>query len=549
MKTFFLILIFLLSASAAVSGQNPPLNRRIHPGPITQSEPVLAVSPADPQLLFAAAVTINTTGGFQSEGVYLSTDGGSNWFGSDTCSGRLEINHGGDPGVAIDPQGRLILTHAGFVFAGMFSHYSDNLGASWSDAYTITASQPEDKGGVAMDENPGSPYFGRMYAAWVNFVSPFPVSFSYTANSGESWTPPQVVNNSPPGRCSGGTLACGNDGRVYLTWAVVESAAPFVEDYAGFAVSGDGGGTWSVSQNIFEMNGISGTLPEKGNLRVNGLPQISVDNSGGARNGWLYIVSTEKDLAPAGNDPDIILHRSTDGGMSWSAGIRVNQDGLSNGNIQYFPAMDIDAGGGINIIYYDDRHAGSDSAEVMLARSTDGGNTWQERVISDHRFAPKPIVGGSSNYQGDHIALKAVNDKLYALWMDDSAGLYQIWLAIVDNPLSAIEPGDGQAAPSGFALLPNYPNPFNPETQIRYRLPQTAQVHLTIFNALGQTVRILVEGREPPGDKRVGWDGRDASGQGVSSGVYFCRLEVENPDPKLNFGTGFSQTRKMLLLR
>jgi hypothetical protein len=292
---------------------------------------VVAIHPANPLILFASAVTINTQSGFRSEGIYLSTDGGLHWSGSDTCTGANIINHGGDPGVAVDSAGRLILTHIGDAFPGVYSHFSDNLGAHWSDAYIISSQQPEDKGTLTMDVNKESPYYGRLYTAFVRYLSPYPVSFAYSTNSGTSWGSLSVINPAPPGRCSGGSVAAGNDGMVYVCWAGVNSVSPFTEKYAGFASSTDGGGTWSAQQNIYAMNGISGTLPSKGNIRVNGLPQIAVDNSGGARNGWLYIVSTESNQSPAGSDPDIILHRSTDSGRTWSAGIRVNQDSVNNG--------------------------------------------------------------------------------------------------------------------------------------------------------------------------------------------------------------------------
>ena len=93
--------------------------------------------------------------------------------------------------------------------------------------------------------------------------------------------------------------------------------------------------------------------------------------------------------------------------------------------------------------------------------------------------------------------------------------------------------------PAPFTLGPNYPNPFNPATQIAYELPEAAEVRLAIYNALGQEVRTLVQGRQEAGYYRVTWDGKDAAGRSVSSGLYFYRL----------MGSGFAETRKMLLLK
>ncbi len=60
---------------------------RIYPSTLTQTEPVMAASPINNSILFASAVTLNVGGGFSSEGVYVSTDSGINWSGSDTCKG------------------------------------------------------------------------------------------------------------------------------------------------------------------------------------------------------------------------------------------------------------------------------------------------------------------------------------------------------------------------------------------------------------------------------------------------------------------------------
>ncbi len=93
--------------------------------------------------------------------------------------------------------------------------------------------------------------------------------------------------------------------------------------------------------------------------------------------------------------------------------------------------------------------------------------------------------------------------------------------------------------PSAYALSQNSPNPFNPATQIAYELPEAAEVRLVVYNALGQEVRALVQGRQEAGYYRVTWDGKDAAGRQVSSGLYFYRL----------MGSGFAETRKMLLLK
>ena len=94
------------------------------------------------------------------------------------------------------------------------------------------------------------------------------------------------------------------------------------------------------------------------------------------------------------------------------------------------------------------------------------------------------------------------------------------------------------------ALLPNYPNPFNPETWIPFDLAQESAVTIAIYDSAGQTVRRLELGELPAGSYRTKgkaayWDGRDALGAPAASGVYFVRIEAD----------GFSETRRMVLLK
>lgn len=91
-----------------------------------------------------------------------------------------------------------------------------------------------------------------------------------------------------------------------------------------------------------------------------------------------------------------------------------------------------------------------------------------------------------------------------------------------------------------FALRQNIPNPFNPTTGISYDVPQGgATVSIRIYDVSGRTVRTLVDGWRPGGTHRVTWDGRDAAGNAVSSGVYFYRMAAGS----------FVEARRMVLLK
>lgn len=93
--------------------------------------------------------------------------------------------------------------------------------------------------------------------------------------------------------------------------------------------------------------------------------------------------------------------------------------------------------------------------------------------------------------------------------------------------------------PRTYELFQNCPNPFNPETQIRYDLPLSGQVTLTIFNVLGQKVKVLVNGAQDAGHKSAIWDGKNEEDQDVASGIYFYKIKTES----------FEKTKKMILLR
>ena len=120
---------------------------------------------------------------------------------------------------------------------------------------------------------------------------------------------------------------------------------------------------------------------------------------------------------------------------------------------------------------------------------------------------------------------------------DDGSLNHQQTVAFLQAILAAIQPKQ-------TALLPNYPNPFNPETWIPYQLERDSHVRITIYDMQGAVIRRLelgyrVEGFYTSRDRAAHWDGRNAVGERVASGLYFYQLEA----------AGISLLRKMVILK
>ncbi|MFQ5500357.1 MAG: T9SS type A sorting domain-containing protein, partial [Candidatus Zixiibacteriota bacterium] len=122
------------------------------------------------------------------------------------------------------------------------------------------------------------------------------------------------------------------------------------------------------------------------------------------------------------------------------------------------------------------------------------------------------------------------------LWLID--GIRPYWF-VTPTSTDIEEPEGPDQLPQSFTLSQNYPNPFNPATTIEFSLPSRSDVDLVVFNLLGQEVTVLANQQFAPGTHRIEWNGKDARGRDVSSGLYLYRLSTA-------FG---NESRKMLLLR
>lgn len=118
---------------------------------------------------------------------------------------------------------------------------------------------------------------------------------------------------------------------------------------------------------------------------------------------------------------------------------------------------------------------------------------------------------------------------------------------------SAAKTAASESLPTGFALEQNYPNPFsqiprfagNPETEIRFALPEAGQVTVKIFNTTGQEIRTLANAPFQAGYQTLRWDGRDQSGNAVAAGIYLYQIIATGANGEVKF----SATKRMAFVK
>ena len=137
------------------------------------------------------------------------------------------------------------------------------------------------------------------------------------------------------------------------------------------------------------------------------------------------------------------------------------------------------------------------------------------------------------------IELTEPSHTLTYYYNDYSSGAPQVRSVHPEMDRTSVSLANGPMVPTVYGMSQNSPNPFNPVTEIKYAIPEAGYVKLSVFNILGQNVRNLVDEEKSVGDYSVIWDGKDAFGESVASGVYFYRIKANK----------FSETKKMLLLK
>jgi predicted GH43/DUF377 family glycosyl hydrolase len=185
-------------------------------------------------------------------------------------------------------------------------------------------------------------------------------------------------------------------------------------------------------------------------------------------------------------------------------------------------------------MWYSGGQAGGNPPSIGTATSNDSGITWT-------KYASNPVLGPSQNqWDGSYVDAAAVLLRGDTLHMWYTGGLIptltNLWrIGHATSPFVPVGIAErGVEVPHDFTLTQNYPNPFNPSTTIRYSLPSSANVKLAVYDLLGREIATLVNEEQSAGWKEVEWNAG-----GVSSGIYFYKLQAGN----------FVETKKMLIVK
>ncbi|MCF6271240.1 MAG: T9SS type A sorting domain-containing protein [Melioribacteraceae bacterium] len=201
-----------------------------------------------------------------------------------------------------------------------------------------------------------------------------------------------------------------------------------------------------------------------------------------------------------------------------------------------------------------------DNLTLELIAGTKVKLRWNDNSDNEYGFHIMRAVNGG---EFDHLDFAEVNIAEYIdSTVTNSIITYSYRVKAINNKgnsantdvvdyVTSVEEGLQESTISEFALIGNYPNPFNPATTIKYQTPKNVNVKISIYNTVGELVKILFEGNVSAGSHSVTWNGKDRSGNSVTSGVYFYRINASamGIHSQTNSASSFMQTKKMLLLK
>jgi hypothetical protein len=404
--------------------------------PSPRSESDIRVDFWNPLRVIAAS---NEIGGSGLQAQFYSRDGGTTW-GRTTLPPVKGDLFQTDPTVDWTSDGTAWATTIGVAngFATRVRAYrSGDGGATWVLDGTVSGTQNRvDKQAVWADHSATSPYRDTLYAVWHDSG---PVYVNRRPRNG-SWGTPVLVSGTQTGTGIGSDIKTNSAGVAFALWPnTVSRKIQMVR-------SANGGATWSApSQVATTIDSYDIGVPAQSRRRV--LIYVSAGAYKAPGKDLVYAAWTDMNLPNckigSANRPAIACKtrvwftRSTDGGRTWEAPRKVN-DNRRALNDQFNQALAVDeATGAIAIIYYDTAGSpGRSSANVWYQSSFDDGTTWsapfQVTTLSSNESAPGSEAG---NQYGDYNGLSGYAGTFFPSWTDRrDGGREQIWTAPLVDP-------------------------------------------------------------------------------------------------------------------
>lgn len=415
-------LLLLLCSGCAFAQQLPPAPSAhltdITPAPGYFNEPAIAVNTKNPQQAVVAWQV-------PASAAY-SQDGGQTWKTAEGTSPKM-YRVSGDVSLTYDAAGHAILCYIAFDKLGTTNYWAQGAtrngifirrsldgGQTWEpEAHTVISHEStpdipfEDKPWIVADTI--GAHAGNLYVGWTHFtLAASELFFSRSTDGGITWSSPIKISSVPGlprddnGALEGFHGVVGPDGALYTIWDS--------RDGIMMAVSHDGGASFSKDRLIIPAG--PGYFGITGVSRSNGFPQIGMDMRSGKHGGKLYVAWSDY----SNGDVDVFVSSSGDYGKSWSAPVRVNSDPIHNGKDQFFQWMAVDPqSGAVNLIFYD-RRTDNKETTVTLARSTDGGKTFQNYTWDPDGF------DAEGDFLGDYLAITAFGNKVFGAWAHQTSG-------------------------------------------------------------------------------------------------------------------------------
>ncbi|HXJ62367.1 MAG TPA: sialidase family protein, partial [Actinomycetota bacterium] len=426
-------------ATAAFAGAVVQVNQDATTQP--QDETTIAINPTNVRNLSGGANDYRS--GTTACGAYRSTDRGKTW--TDQTLLPAGFAEAGDPVVGFDGNGTAYYLCMGFNRDGagngiqntQWLYRSTNGGQTWTGpviALGTSKANVDDKGWLAVDQRTSGTNSGNIYASVTrNPGASSQIRFARSTNGGTSFTADLQVNDANPSRVQGSNIAVGADGAVYVAWAdsdgsgnsriMIDKSTDGGQNFNALT----GGNDHVVRNNFTAVGNPDGAAGGVRPLaRVNSFPTIAASATNA---NLLYAVWTEN---PAGaDDSDIMLARSTDGGNTWSAPVRVNDDVNPSGEFfsQFFPSIAVDpVDNEVDVVWFSDqndanRTDGTPLVDPYFASSSNNGVSFGASIrLSTASSNTTANFPAGSSFFGDYSAVAARGGVAHPLWTDTTVG-------------------------------------------------------------------------------------------------------------------------------